>query len=355
MGNLNNIPSSVKVNLFIKDFINKHPENVVIWKDGDKTTIQLSNIGIRDKNMKYASYIANNTLEEENFTLFGLPCKCVYASDNILRFEGKTTDVVEAVTKPVDITKIPSYMLRENNSGSGSSGPQVNPPTVTDPSLSKQLLSNLPFVKPLVNRILTNKIIKKEIKRIDEDKKNNTITVYVIGKPASHDGDGNPYVTWEVINIIHIEAGTTWADPDFRDKLYEIKENAGIPSDSGSYGSFNVNFNAGTMAKDEDDHGDPCDDPNFKIISETEPKITYQLTPEFKFDSSIKVGDIIDTRDYHSNDIWPDEDYQTSSFDYQRLDNIRDNVPPCLIKYPENIERMKLGDSMIPDGAVVTI
>ena len=183
MGDLNNIPSSVKVNLFIKDFINKHPENVVIWKDGDKTTIQLSNIGIRDKDMKYASYIANNTLEEENFTLFGLPCKCVYASDNILRFEGKTTDIVEAVTQPVDVTKIPSYMLHENNSGSGSSGPHVNPPTVTDPSLSKQLLSNLPFVKPLVTRILTNKIIKKEIKRIDEEKKNNNITVYIIGKP----------------------------------------------------------------------------------------------------------------------------------------------------------------------------
>lgn len=351
MGNPTNLPSSTKVNLFIKDFINKHPENVVIWKDGDKTTIQLSNIGIRDKNMKYASYIANNTLEEENFTLFGLPCKCVYASDNILRFEGKTADVVEAVTKPVDITKIPSYMLRENNSGSGSSGPQVNPPTVTDPSLSnKQLLSSLPFVKPLVNRILTNKIIKKEIKRIDEDKKNNTITVYVIGKPMSHDGDGNPYVTWEVIDIIHIEAGTTWYDSDFVQKLYEIKESAGIRPDLGSYGSFNVNLNSETMTSDYDD-----DDPEFEIIT-MEPKITYKLAPEFKFDSSIKVGDIIDTRDYHSNDIWPSEDYQTSLFDYQRIDAVRHNIPAFPRgAIPNDAEVMKIGESMIPDGAVITI
>lgn len=347
MGNPTNLPSSTKVNLFIKDFINKHPENVVIWKDGDKTTIQLSNIGIRDKNMKYASYIANNTLEEENFTLFGLPCKCVYASDNILRFEGKTTDVVEAVTKPVDITKIPSYMLRENNSGSGSSGPQVNPPVV-DPSLSKQLLSNLPFVKPLVNRILTNKIIKKEIKRIDEDKKNNTITVYVIGKPTSHDGDGNPYVTWEVIDIIHIEAGTTWYDSDFVQKLHEIKESAGIRSDLGSYGSFNVNLNPETMASDYD-----ADDPEFEILS-IEPKLTYKLSPEFKFDSSIKVGDIIDTRDYHSNDIWPSEDYQTSLFDYQQISANHNNIP-ALPNVPKGIEITTIGDSMIPDGAVVTI
>lgn len=340
MGNPTNLPSSTKVNLFIKEFINKHPENVVIWKDGNKMTIQLSNIGIRDKDMKYASYIANNTLEEEKFTLFGLPCKCVYASDNVLRFEGETTDIVEAVTKPVDITQIPEYLLGEND----------------NPSSNKQLLANLPIVKPLIDRIITNKVIIKEIERLDEEKKNNTITVYIIGKPTSKANEyGEPYITWEVIDILHIEAGTTWGDSDFKDKLYEIKENAGIPSDSGSYGSFNVNFNAETMARDEDDHGDPCDDPNFKMISETEPKITYQLTPEFKFDSSIKVGDIIDTRDYHSNDIWPDEDYQTSSFDYQRLDNISENVPPCLIKYPENIERMKIGESMIPDGAVITI
>lgn len=348
MGNVNNISSSIKVNLFIKDFINKHPENVVIWKDGDKTTIQLSNIGIRDKNMKYASYIANNTLEEENFTLFGLPCKCVYASDNILRFEGKTIDVVEAVTEPVDITKIPSYMLQENNSGSGS---QVNPPTVTDPSLSKQLLSNLPFVKPLVNRILTNKIIKKEIKRIDEDKKNNTITVYVIGKPTSHDGDGNPYVTWEVIDIINIEAGTTWNDSDFVQKLHEIKTKAGISSDRGSYGSFNVNLNPNTMVFDSYDK-----DQNFELTS-TEPKITYKITPEFNFDSSIKVGDIIDSRDYHSYDIWPDENYQTSTFDYQRIDDVRASMIPSFIYQltSSDAEITTIGDSMIPDGAVVTI
>lgn len=337
MGNPTNLPSSTKVNLFIKDFINKHPENVVIWKDGNKMTIQLSNIGIRDKNMKYASFIANNTLEEEKFTLFGLPCKCVYASDNVLRFEGETTDIVEAVTKPVDITQIPEYLLGENN----------------NPSSNKQLLANLPIVKPLIDRITNNKVVIKEIERIDEEKKNNTITVYIIGKPTSVDNDNNPYVTWEVIDILHIEAGTTWDDPDFKDKLNEIKGNADIPSDRGAYGSFNVNLNVTNMTSDYDDHGDPCDDPNFEITS-TEPKITYKLTPEFKFDSSIKVGDIIDTRDYHSNDIWPDEDYQTSSFDYQRIDAVHENAP-SLLKYPMGTERMKIGESMIPDGAVITI
>ena len=85
------------INLAIKDFIAKHSSNVTIWTDEDYMFIQLSNLGLRDEYFKYISYIANNTTNEEYFNLFNLPCACVYASETILRFRGKTSEMVKTI------------------------------------------------------------------------------------------------------------------------------------------------------------------------------------------------------------------------------------------------------------------
>lgn len=47
--NVENLVSVDEINTAIETFIGKHPENVSVWIDGKTATIQISNIGLRDK------------------------------------------------------------------------------------------------------------------------------------------------------------------------------------------------------------------------------------------------------------------------------------------------------------------
>ena len=69
--------------------------------------------------------------------------------------------------------------------------------------------------------------------------------------------------------------------------------------------------------------------------------------PEFVLSPSIKIGDIIDSRDYVDADIWGGNNYQISTEDYQKFDNFfNDTLDP----YKE-----PFGKTLIPDGAIITI
>lgn len=73
--------------------------------------------------------------------------------------------------------------------------------------------------------------------------------------------------------------------------------------------------------------------------------------PEFVFNPSIKVGDIIDSRDYVNDIIWMNpQHYQTSGRDYQDYWNFCEQY---LVH--EGIDIKPYGETLIPDGAIITI
>ena len=91
---INNRPAIDRVQYMIYDFINKHQSNVKIWTDGDVMIIQLSNVGVRDKNFSYIAHWVKCTKIEENISLFDLPCRCIYASNTVIRFCGSKNIIV---------------------------------------------------------------------------------------------------------------------------------------------------------------------------------------------------------------------------------------------------------------------
>ncbi len=91
---INNRPAIDRVRYMIYDFINKHQSNVKIWTDGNMMIIQLSNVGVRDKNFSYIAHLVKYTKIEEDIRLFDLPCRCVYASNTVIRFCGSKNIIV---------------------------------------------------------------------------------------------------------------------------------------------------------------------------------------------------------------------------------------------------------------------
>ena len=75
--------------------------------------------------------------------------------------------------------------------------------------------------------------------------------------------------------------------------------------------------------------------------------------PEFVFDSSIKVGDKIDSRDYINELLWPDNDnghHQADYNEYQDYNNFYGNFPIMDGITGESYEK-----TLIPDGAIIII
>ena len=111
-----------------------------------------------------------------------------------------------------------------------------------------------------------------------------------------------------------------------------MKESSAIQSNLGTYGSFNIAFKANNE--------------NLK----TENGTLIGRLPEFVLNPSIKIGDIIDSRDYVDSDIWSGGsgyNYQTSLEDYQKFDTFDNDT---LYPYDE-----PFGKTLIPDGAIITI
>ena len=304
--NVENLVSVDEINKAIEKFIGKHTENVISWIDGKNAIFQLSNIGLRDKLFYRLAYLVENTTIEDKLTIFKMPAKCVYVSDQTARFVCTINELVEFVKSQ-----------------------DTSSPLAT------------PEVKKFTNRLVSSNTFKRAeliVSNGGDSADSSKITVYIIGNPQNHSDDGD-YVTWKVLDIIDIDAGTTWEDESFRAKLNKIKESSGIRSDEGEYGTFNIAFNTrnptneNTILK------------NGKLIG---------MLPEFIFDSSIKIGDTISTKNYKDSDVWGDNgwSYQTNNHDYQKYNSFWDD----LLYQPNGGENdVPFGKTLIPDGAIITI
>ena len=299
--NVENLVSVDEINNVIEKFIGKHPENVSMWIDGKNTMIQISNVGIRDPLFYRLSYLVENTTIEDKLTIFKMPAKCVIANDRIARFVCTVHELVE-------------YIESQD--------------TASEPSVS-------PNIKKFTNRLSSSHAFKRAEEIVLNNEDSSKIKVYIIGKPESHyqNEEGSPctYVTWTVIDIMKIDAGTTWEDEAFRNRLNELKVSSDISSNSGTYGSFNIAFKANNE--------------NLK----TENGTLIGRLPEFVLSPSIKIGDIIDSRDYVDADIWSGSgsNYQTSIEDYQKFGDFNNDT---LDPYDK-----PFGKTLIPDGAIITI
>ena len=301
--NVENLVSVDEINTAIETFIGKHPENVSVWIDGKTATIQISNIGLRDQLFYRLAYLVENTTIEDKLTVFKMPAKCVMANERIARFVCTLNELVTFVESQ---------------------------DTASEPFASSN-------IKKFSNRLSTShafkraEIIVNQVVNDDSSK----ITVYIISEPSRHDNDEHenrsPQVTWKVIGIMKSDAGTTWEDEEFRNRLNELKASSGLISNSGEYGAFNVYFDSFHSNKICDEHG--------KLIG---------FNPEFVLDSSIKIGDTIDSRDYKDSDLWSNGGYQTNENDYQKYSNFAGTQ---LYGTPDVI----FGKTLIPDGAVITI
>ena len=308
--NVENLVSIDEINKAIEKFIGKHPENVISWIDGKNAIFQLNNVGLRDKLFYRLAYLVENTTIEDKLTIFKMPAKCVYVSDQTARFVCTINELVEFV-KSQD---------------------------TTGPSATSEL-------KKFTNRLVTSNTFKRAetiISGGDTDD-SSKITVYIISDPQYNSANtGGSYVTWKVLDIINIDAGTTWEDEAFRERLRSLKKSSEIDYINGEYGSFNIAF--GTR--------NPTDKntifENGKLVG---------MLPGFKLDPSIKVGDIIDSRNYkdydNGTDIWSNGwGYQTMVNEYQKYDEFYDD----LLYQPNGGENdVPFGKTLIPDGAIITI
>ena len=303
--NVENLVSVDEINKAIEKFIGKHPENVISWIDGKNAIFQLSNVGLRDKLFYRLAYLVENTTIEDKLTIFKMPAKCVYVSDQTARFVCTINELVEFVKSQ-----------------------DTSSPLAT------------PELKKFTNRLVSSTTFKRAetiISNGDTDD-SSKITVYIIGNPQNHSDDGD-YVTWKVLDIIDIDAGTTWENEAFRERLNKIKGSSGISSNEGEYGTFNIAFNTrnptneNTILK------------NGKLIG---------MLPEFIFDSTIKIGDTISTKNYKDSDVWGDNGwtYQTNTHEYQKYNEFYDD----LLYQPNGGENdVRFGKTLIPDGAIITI
>ena len=307
--NVENLVSVDKINKAIEKFIGKHSENVFSWIDGKNVIIQISNVGLRDKLFYRLAYLVENTKIEDKLTIFKMPVKCAYVSDQTARFVCTINELVEFVKSP----------------------------DTTGPSATSEL-------KKFTNRLVTNNAFKRAetiISTGDADD-SSKITVYIISDPQYNSANPGSYVTWKVLDIINIDAGTTWEDEAFRERLRSLKKSSGIDYINGEYGSFNIAF--GTR--------NPTDKntifENGKLVG---------MLPGFTLDPSIKVGDIIDSRNYkdydNGTDIWSNGwGYQTMVNEYQKYDDFYDD----LLYQPNGGENdVRFGKTLIPDGAIITI
>ena len=304
-----NLVSVNEINRAIENFIGKHPQNVSVWIDGKTATIQISNIGLRDQIFYRLAYLVENTTIEDKLTVFGMPAKCVIANERIARFVCTLNELVTFVESQ---------------------------DTTSEPLTSSN-------IKKFSNRLSTShafkraEIIVNQVVNDDDTDESSKIKVYIVSNPQAKtdydSGRGTYYVSWEVIGIMDIDAGTTWEDEAFRERLRNLKSSSGVNSDKGEYGALNIAFESGH---------------NNSVVENG--KLVGMLT-EFTFDSSIKVGDIIDSRDYQDYDIWKDWGYQADvEYGYQKFNSFcNDSL------YPHSENDGPFGKTLIPDGAIITI
>ena len=307
--NVENLVSVNEINRAIENFIGKHPQNVSVWIDGKTATIQISNIGLRDQIFYRLVYLVENTTIEDELTVFGMPAKCIIANERIARFVCTLNELVTFVESQ---------------------------DTTSEPLTSSN-------IKKFSNRLSTShafkraEIIVNQVVNDDDTDESSKIKVYIVSNPQAKtdydSGRGTYYVSWEVIGIMDIDAGTTWEDEAFRERLRNLKSSSGVNSDKGEYGTLNIAFEGGH---------------NNSVVENG--KLVGMLT-EFTFDSSIKVGDIIDSRDYQDYDIWNDWGYQTDAeHGYQKFNSFRNDS-----LYPHSENDGPFGKTLIPDGAIITI
>lgn len=322
--NTHNEETIVSINDFtaaIKEFIKTYPQNITIWRIDDKTvSVQLSNIGIRDKLFPRLAYLANNTSIENNLSLFDTSAKMCYVSDRIIRFNCTLNELLSFL----ESNKITS----DSENTSDSKAPMVISP-----------------IEKFVNRLSTTNIIKHAKTIINNNDTNinvgnndSSITVYVIGKPEAHQldekGHNCQYVTWEILSMPKITVGTTWGDEALREKLRKLRKSLKILTDleDGDYGTFNMVFGSGGQS--------------FYQLN-----VLIEKGPLFVLDSTYKVGSIIDSRNYKKPDIWHEDIYQKNVQDYPKYSDFADKYS---LKSNMNIIP-KNSELLIPNGAIIII
>ena len=313
--NVENLVSVDEINSAIENFIGKHPENVNIWVDGETTTIQISNIGVRDKVFSRLAYLVENTTIENDLSLFNMPAKCVYASNQIIRFT-------------CTINELDSCVKDYNN-----------PPMDQDYDPSS---ASIEFpIKKFYNRLTRSGALKKAQTTIN--KSSHKIKVYFIGNrqewDQEQDENGNdqlPLVGYKVIDIIEIDTNTTWNDESFIQKIGELRSSMNLKTDD-DYEIFNINFGMSEKSK---------------IVN----NVYIGQLPEFVFDSSIKVGDIIYTRDYPTEDMFVIDNNgdvhqaDIDNNDLQHYHGFRDQMLQV-----EEVDIKPYGETLIPNGAIIII
>lgn len=256
------------------------------------------------------AYLVENTTIEDKLTVFKMPAKCVMANERIARFVCTLNELVTFVESQ-DTTSEP---LASSNIK----------------KFSNRLSTSHAFKRA---EIIVNKVVND-----DDTDESSKIKVYIVSNPQAktdYDSGRGTYVTWEVIGIIDIDAGTTWEDEAFRERLRNLK-NSSYSSYTGEYGALNITFDYNR------ENNNTVFDENGKLVG---------MLTEFTFDSSIKVGDIIDSRDYQDYDIWNDWDYQTDAeYGYKKFNSFRDGS-----LYPHSENYGPFGKTLIPDGAIITI
>lgn len=318
--NEENLVSVDDINDAIRDFIGKHPENVTTWIDGKTVTIQLSNIGVRDKLFSRLAYLVENTNIENGLILFNMPAKCVYASNQIIRFTCTVNELISSIKE----YNVPSKVA-----------------AIAD---SDYLPNTVPITRPIkkfYNRLTGSNTLKKAQSIIN--KSSRKIKVYFIGNrqewDQGQDENGNdqpPLVGYEVIDIMEIDTNTTWNDESLIQKIGELRSSMNLKTD-GDYGVFNIDFSIIEKSK---------------IVN----NVYIGQLPYFVFDSSIKVGDIIYTRDYPTEDMFVIDSNgdvhqaDINNNDFQRYYGFCDQRLQI-----EEIDVKPYGETLIPNGAIIII
>lgn len=105
-------------NKAIDQFINLHPEEVVVTSTEDgKTQITLFYSKTRDAKMKEIANRVMNTLNDDDFVIGTVPAKIILADNCVIKFEGETTAVNAAIKGLVgpDATKYANLIQRSGN------------------------------------------------------------------------------------------------------------------------------------------------------------------------------------------------------------------------------------------------
>lgn len=147
-----------------------------------------------------------------------------------------------------------------------------------------------------------------------------TIKIYLLSVPsprqAQNDHGTQDYVEYEVLDVLNVEAGTTYGE------LKEIIASKG----------YNVS-NIGVFNVDQD----MSDDSHSFVYQDNIEKNIVGVKAGFPLKPGIKAGDVIDSRDYlveNENDFWNSSSYDSENSGYYQSST---SYQECSYRFTDNI------------------